>query len=158
MAPGTGEQLSSTLTVLSSAQFDAQSHSMVACQSEYAEAGPSHSEQVVTRRSTYSASNPSDFTNGVHQQYGTNEVTKEPELEETLVGENKLVAGIDQEIVDVASEVREMVQVPNVTKVQRPVGAYEIPVDPNLVCPKCQKQFKHGEIQKLRLHYHQCKK
>lgn len=33
---------------------------------------------------------------------------------------------------------------------------YEIPFDPNLVCPKCKQQFRHGEIQRLKLHFDGC--
>ena len=31
--------------------------------------------------------------------------------------------------------------------------SYEIPFDPNLICPKCGKQFRRGEIQYLRRHH-----
>ena len=34
--------------------------------------------------------------------------------------------------------------------------AYEIPLDPNLVCPKCGQPFRHGEIQRLKLHFKRC--
>ena len=34
--------------------------------------------------------------------------------------------------------------------------AYEIPLDPNLVCPKCGQKFRHGEIQRLKLHFDGC--
>ena len=127
--PRTGAQLSSTLSLPSPAQVAAKSRPMIACQSEDAQAGPSNLEQVITGGSKYSASSPSDFTDGEHQQYGTNGVTQQPEPEETLVGENKLVAGIDQEIEKVASEVREKVKEPIVTKVQREVRSYEIPLN-----------------------------
>ena len=30
------------------------------------------------------------------------------------------------------------------------------PVDENLVCDKCGKQYKEGEIQKFKLHYTKC--
>ena len=153
--PRTGEQWSTTLTSLTPTQGDAESHPRVACRSEEESDETSNSEQVINWESKYPGLNPSDFTDGDHWQHGTNDVAKPPDPEETV--ENKLVAGIDQEIEDVALEVREMAKEPVVTKAQRPVGSYEIPADPNLVCPKCQKQFKHGEIQKLRLHYHQCK-
>ena len=202
----------------------AQTDPVFACQSEDARDKSTKSEQAVAGKSKYPASNPSDFTDGDPWQYRTNDVAKPPDPEEAVVGENKLVAGIDQELEDVASEAREMVKRPVVTQVQRPVGSYKItdegdhwqyrkddvaklpepeealfeenklvagrdqeiedaasevremvkepvttedlspvgsyviPMDPNLVCPKCQKQFRHGEIQKLRLHYHRCKK
>lgn len=32
----------------------------------------------------------------------------------------------------------------------------EVPVDPNLVCPLCLRQFKLGEIQKYRRHVNKC--
>ena len=141
------------------AQAAADSHPVAACQSEDVQARrPSDSEQVVIGGSRYSASNRGDFIDGEHQQYGTSDVAQQSEPEETVVKENKLVAGIDREIEDVALEVRKMVKPPIVTKVQQPVDSCEASIDPNLVCPKCQKQFKHGEIQKLRLYYHQCKK
>ena len=31
--------------------------------------------------------------------------------------------------------------------------SFEIPLDPNLICPKCGKQFRRGEIQYLRRHH-----
>lgn len=34
-----------------------------------------------------------------------------------------------------------------------PGDSFEIPYDPNLVCPRCGRQFRRGEIQKLRRHY-----
>ena len=34
----------------------------------------------------------------------------------------------------------------------------QIPFDPNLVCPKCGRQFRRGEIQKLRKHHADCKR
>ena len=33
---------------------------------------------------------------------------------------------------------------------------FEIPLDPNLVCPKCGRRFRHGEIQRLKLHFEGC--
>ena len=32
------------------------------------------------------------------------------------------------------------------------------PLDPNLVCNKCNRQFRHGEIQEFRSHYELCSK
>ena len=34
----------------------------------------------------------------------------------------------------------------------------DIPFDPNLVCPKCKKQFREGEIQEYRKHFNSCTK
>ena len=34
----------------------------------------------------------------------------------------------------------------------------DIPFDPNLVCPKCKKPFRVGEIQKYRKHFNSCTK
>ena len=36
------------------------------------------------------------------------------------------------------------------------VNDTDIPFDPNLVCPKCKKQFREGEIQKYRNHFKSC--
>lgn len=38
------------------------------------------------------------------------------------------------------------------------VNDIDIPFDPNLVCPKCKKQFRVGEIQKYRKHFESCLK
>ena len=84
--------------------------------------------------------------------------------------ENPLMDSIDQDIAEVAGEVRHMSglpsimqhplqhdqQLPNQQRLQGEQG-FEIPLDPNLVCSKCGKMFRHGEIQKLRQHYDQCK-
>ena len=36
------------------------------------------------------------------------------------------------------------------------VNDIDIPFDPNLVCPKCKKQFREGEIQKYKKHFKSC--
>ena len=63
--------------------------------------------------------------------------------------ENVLIAGIDQEIQDVAEGV-----------IHRGQGeqslALDAPIDPNLVCQMCRRRFKIGEIQKYRRHVASC--
>ena len=83
--------------------------------------------------------------------------------------DNPLVANIDQDIEDVACEVRKMTAPPltaqhSLELDQHPLHhqliqgdqGFEIPLDPNLVCSKCGRKFRHGEIQKLRKHFDKC--
>ena len=83
--------------------------------------------------------------------------------------DNPLVANIDQDIEDVAHEVRKMSAPPSTAQhslehdqhsphrqLVRGEPGFEIPLDPNLVCSKCNRMFRHGEIQKLRKHFGKC--
>ena len=92
-----------------------------------------------------------------------------PDNQATLVN-NQLTDNIDQDIAEVAGEVRDMSK-PSRTMQhslhrdqhfpheQQPQGkpGFKIPLNPNLVCSKCGTMFRHGEIQKLRKHYDQCR-
>ena len=89
-------------------------------------------------------------------------VVKSSDDDQTIMLENPLMANIDKDIAEVAGEVRNMSAQPQLTE-QHPLQqqlqskeVFEIPIDPNLKCSKCGRQFRHGEIQKLRKHFDQC--
>jgi hypothetical protein len=63
-----------------------------------------------------------------------------------------LLVGIDDEIQYYAEEVRRMSRPPNTEEVMREDDDSSLPYDPNLVCPKCGKQYRIGQIQYLRRH------
>ena len=60
--------------------------------------------------------------------------------------------GIDEEIKKMADKVRRESRGPTTAEVLFDDGDSSLPYDPNLVCPKCGKQYRVGEIQKLRRH------
>ena len=68
------------------------------------------------------------------------------------IEENKLIDGIDEEIQEMAEDVRKGSRGPTTAEVLFDDGDSSLPYDPNLVCPKCGKQYRVGEIQKLRRH------
>ena len=88
-----------------------------------------------------------------------------PPDNQAILVENPLMDNIDQDIAEVAGEVRNMSGPPSIVQdslhqdQQKPQGepAFEIPFDPNLTCSKCEGMFRHGEIQKLRNHFDQCR-
>jgi hypothetical protein len=63
-----------------------------------------------------------------------------------------LLVGIDDEIQYYAEEVRRMSRPPNTEEVMREDDDSSLPYDPNLVCPKCGKQYRIGQIQRI-VHY-----
>ncbi|XP_019848831.1 PREDICTED: uncharacterized protein LOC109580266 [Amphimedon queenslandica] len=68
------------------------------------------------------------------------------------IEENKLIDNIDEEIQQMAEDVRKGSRGPSTAEVLFDDGNSSLPYDPNLVCPKCGKQYRVGEIQKLRRH------
>ena len=68
------------------------------------------------------------------------------------IEENKLIDNIDEEIQQMAEDVRKGSRGPTIAEVVFDDGDSSLPYDPNLVCPKCGKQYRVGEIQKLRRH------
>ena len=66
------------------------------------------------------------------------------------IEENVLLKGIDDEIHEMAEEVREMSRRPDTQQVL--FDDNDRPYDPNLVCRKCGKRYREGEIQKLKRH------
>ena len=68
------------------------------------------------------------------------------------IDENPLLKGIDDEIQEMAEEVREMSRRPDTQEVLFDDEDSSLPYDPNLVCPKCGRQYRVGEIQKLKRH------
>uniref|UniRef100_A0A1X7T232 Uncharacterized protein n=2 Tax=Amphimedon queenslandica TaxID=400682 RepID=A0A1X7T232_AMPQE len=71
---------------------------------------------------------------------------------ESDIEENKLIDNIDEEIQQMAEDVRKGSRGPTTAEVLFDDGDSSLPYDPNLVCPKCGKQYRVGEIQKLRRH------
>ena len=65
---------------------------------------------------------------------------------------NILLEGIDDEIHEMAEEVRRMSRRPDTQEVLFDDEDSSLPYDPNLVCPKCGRQYRVGEIQKLKRH------
>ena len=57
-----------------------------------------------------------------------------------------------KEIEEMAEQRRKEMQGPTTAEVLFDDGDSSLPYDPNLVCPKCGKQYRVGEIQKLRRH------
>ena len=68
------------------------------------------------------------------------------------IEENPLLENIDDEIHDMAEEVRRMSRRPDTQEVIFDDEDSSLPYDPNLVCPKCGRQYHVGEIQKLKRH------
>ena len=69
------------------------------------------------------------------------------------VPENAILFDDDmEEIQEYADDIRRMTQPPTTQEVIIPVEDTSLPYDPNLVCPKCGKRFRIGEIQKLGRH------
>ena len=68
------------------------------------------------------------------------------------IEENVLLKGIDGQIHEMAEEVRRMSRRPGTQEVIFDDEDSSLPYDPNLVCPKCGRQYRVGEIQKLKRH------
>ena len=70
------------------------------------------------------------------------------------IEENPLLKGIDidDEIREMAEEVRRMSRRPDTQQVLFDDEDSSLPYDPNLVCPKCGRQYRVGGIQKLKRH------
>ena len=77
------------------------------------------------------------------------------ESDNSDVAENPLIEGIDKDMLAAQDEVHKMYADPN-DSVTDPEQSFEIPFDPNLICPKCGRQFRRGEIQKFRKHHEGC--
>ena len=67
------------------------------------------------------------------------------------IPENELFQNIDQEIQYYANEVRDMTKRPTTAEVDIDDHS-SLPYDPNLVCHKCGKRYRIGEIQKFKCH------
>ena len=81
---------------------------------------------------------------------------RETEKQQDSDSENdndRLDTGLDTEIHSMAAGVREEVSEEN----ERIVTVEHKPFDPNLVCPKCGKRHRIGEIQKFRKHVKECR-
>ena len=74
-------------------------------------------------------------------------VTSEPDTSDDIP-ENPLLEGID--IQYYAEEARQMTRPPNDTKELDVQDS--LPYDPNLVCPKCGKRYRIGQIQRFKRH------
>ena len=72
------------------------------------------------------------------------------------VADNPLIQGIDRDMMLAdQDEVHKLYADPD-DSINDPEQSFEIPFDPNLVCPKCGRQFRRGEIQKFRKHHEGC--
>ena len=69
--------------------------------------------------------------------------------EDTNIQENNLLQGIDDDIHQAAEEVQKEDD-------ENEASLWEVPFDPNLVCPLCMKQFRLGELQKYKKHVGKC--
>ena len=65
---------------------------------------------------------------------------------------NRLEVGIEGEIYRAAKDV-----IKSDSEAPQTLGDEDIPYDPNLICPKCNLNFRIGEIQKYRRHVTTCK-
>ena len=73
------------------------------------------------------------------------------------VAEDPLIEGIDKDMLEAQREIEKMyVDPPDSIEGTGHDDSFQIPYDPNLICPKCGKQFRRGEIQKLRKHHDGC--
>ena len=81
--------------------------------------------------------------------------SEQPASDTSDVAENPLIEGIDKDMLAAQDEVHKMYADPN-DSVTDPEQSFEIPFDPNLICPKCGRQFRRGEIQKFRKHHEGC--
>ena len=81
-------------------------------------------------------------------------ISELPPLESLMADQhsNKLSTNINDDIGNVAAEVREQVSGSR----ERTVTNTESPFDPNLVCPMCNKAFRIGQIQRFRAHVKSC--
>ena len=77
---------------------------------------------------------------------------KRGKLEKEASTENILIENIDDEVKQMAQEVREEVGEDR----KRLHTMQQKPFDPNLVCPMCTRKFRIGEIQKFRAHVDAC--
>ena len=111
------------------------------------EFGRLHSQQREQHELTYESSN---VTRNAELVSGTSKpVTSEPDTSDDIP-ENPLLEGIDQDIQYYAEEARQLAHPPNDTKESEVQDS--LPYDPNLVCPKCGKQYRIGEIQRFKRH------
>ena len=85
----------------------------------------------------------------------TESSSEQHESDTSDVAENPLIEGIDKDMLAAQDEVHKMYADPN-DSVTDPEQSFEIPFDPNLICPKCGRQFRRGEIQKFRKHHEGC--
>ena len=89
----------------------------------------------------------------VHPQQKVNDnQAKQQDDSDSDIEENKLIDNIDEEIQQMAEDVRKGSRGPSTAEVLFDDSDSSLPYDPNLVCPKCGKQYRVGEIQKLRRH------
>ena len=87
----------------------------------------------------------------------TAESSSEHKSDTSDVAENPLIEGIDKDMIEAQHVIEKMyVEPADTIEGAGPDDSFEIPFDPNLVCPKCGRQFRRGEIQKLRKHHITC--
>ena len=87
----------------------------------------------------------------------TGQVNYQNYCSDPAVPENPLIEGIGDDMREAQEFVYKMSTYPeSVASEAGEAGDYEIPFDPNLVCPKCKKPFRRGEIQRAKKHYLGC--
>ena len=83
--------------------------------------------------------------------------SKRNESDTSDVAENPLIEGIDKDMLEAQREVEKMyVEPAESIEGTAHDDSFQIPFDPLLICPKCGRQFRRGEIQKLRKHHDGC--
>ena len=76
-------------------------------------------------------------------------VTSEPDSSDDIP-ENPLLEGVDQDILYYTEEAHKLTRPPKDTKELDIQDS--LPYDPNLVCPKCGKRYRIGQIQRFKCH------
>ena len=106
------------------------------------------------RRTMLPHTHPSSKQEPVNQRQPKKNVKQQAAADDSDsdIEENKLLKNIDGEIHDMAEEVRRMSRRPDTQEVLFDDEDSSLPYDPNLVCPKCGRQYRVGEIQKLKRH------
>ena len=117
------------------------------------------SRQNVKKQSSFPTKKPPPHSQQTSSKQKTKRKAKNDQAKQQAsddsdsdIDENKLIDNIDEEIQQMAEDVRKGSRGPTIAKVVFDDGDSSLPYDPNLVCPKCGKQYRVGEIQKLRRH------
>ena len=107
------------------------------------------------RKTMLPHTHPSSKQESVYQQQPKKKIKQQQAAaddSDSDIEENVLLKGIDDEIHEMAEEVRRMSRRPVTDEIILDNEDSSLPYDPNLVCPKCGRQYRVGEIQKLKRH------
>ena len=108
-----------------------------------------------SRKTMLPHTHPSSKQEPVNQQQPKKKIKQQKAAaddSDSDIEENVLLKGIDDEIHEMAEEVRRMSRRPVTDEIILDNEDSSLPYDPNLVCPKCGRQYRVGEIQKLKRH------